>query len=261
MATRIATNDPENDGIVKVTNADGVANLVLVCEHASCYIPARFNNLGLTPEAAVSHIAWDPGAYEVATRLSALLDAPLVAQQVSRLIYDCNRPEHDPRAMPEKSEIYAIPGNENLSADDRQQRIDAFYTPFHDKLASVIEDKRRTGQQPDIITVHSFTPVFLNKKRDVEIGVLHDTDARLADSLLTTCKTDGRFDVRRNAPYGPEDRVTHTLQTQAIPLGLPNVMLEIRNDLINTAQRQKSVAEWIAKHVASARLNAEARSA
>jgi len=261
MTTRIAINDPENAEFVAITNAGGHANLVLVCEHASCFIPPHFNSLGLDAEAATSHVAWDPGAYEVALELSSLLDAPLVAQQVSRLVYDCNRPQHDPRAMPEKSEIYVIPGNKNLSDSDKLQRKDTYYTPFHNTLAETISNKCSAGQQPDIITIHSFTPVFLGKKRAVEIGVLHDEDTRLADKLLARCAADTQFDVQRNAPYGAEDKVTHTLLTHAIPRGLPNVMLEIRNDLIDTPSSQKSMAKWLAQHILSVRSDAEARSA
>ena len=53
-------------------------------------------------------------------------------------------------------------------------------------------------------------------------------------------------DVRRNAPYGPEDGVTHTLRAHAIPAGHANVMLEIRNDLIATHAAQEAMAELLA---------------
>ena len=38
--------------------------------------------------------------------------------------------------------------------------------------------------------------------------------------------------TERNEPYGPTDGVTHTLRVQALTRGLPNAMLEIRNDMI-----------------------------
>ncbi len=43
--------------------------------------------------------------------------------------------------------------------------------------------------------------------------------------------------VQRNAPYGPEHGVTHTLKEHGIANGHMNVMLEIRNDLIDTPER------------------------
>ena len=36
--------------------------LILVCEHASRFIPAGLNDLGLSHEAAHEHIAWHIGA-------------------------------------------------------------------------------------------------------------------------------------------------------------------------------------------------------
>ncbi|WYK18796.1 N-formylglutamate amidohydrolase [Roseovarius sp. W115] len=80
------------DPVVQVINPEGLHEVVLVCEHASAYIPPNFNNLGLDKQVATSHIAWDPGALETATAMSKHLNAVLVAGCVSRLVYDCNRP-------------------------------------------------------------------------------------------------------------------------------------------------------------------------
>jgi predicted N-formylglutamate amidohydrolase len=57
-------------------------------------------NLGLGPAELEAHIAWDIGAEAVARALSAKLDASLVLQRYSRLVYDCNRPPEAPDAMP-----------------------------------------------------------------------------------------------------------------------------------------------------------------
>ena len=93
-----------------------------------------------------------------------------------------------------------------------------------------------------IVTIHSFTPVYNVKERHVEIGVLHDADTRLGDAMLAEAARFTDFQVERNAPYGPEDGVTHTLLEHAIRWGHPNVMLEIRNDLIADAQGQARIA-------------------
>ena len=82
------------------------------------------------------------------------------------------------------------------------------------------------------MTVHSFTPVYFGAKRDVEIGILHDEDTRLADALLEEL-AGAPHKVERNQPYGPQDGVTHSLKRHAISRGIANVMLEIRNDLLN----------------------------
>jgi predicted N-formylglutamate amidohydrolase len=55
-----------------------------------------------------------------------------------------------------------------------------------------------------------------------------------------------RLNVQLNAPYSAADDVTHTLRLQATPYGLPNVMLEIRNDLLATAEQVATMADQLA---------------
>ncbi len=241
----------EAEPTVDIVNPTGAGDVVLVCEHASPFIPPEYDNLGLEPELLESHIAWDPGALAVAERLSAALDAPLVAQRVSRLVYDCNRPPEAAGAMPEVSEIHAVPGNVDLSAKERAARARRYYEPFHAAVARVLEARIGAGASPVVVTVHSFTPVFKGEKRAVEIGILHDSDARLADALLGYA-AGGAWDVRRNEPYKAHDGVTHTLVKQAVSRGLLNVMIEIRNDLIADAAGQAHLAGWLAGQLTAA---------
>jgi predicted N-formylglutamate amidohydrolase len=226
----------------QVINPGGTAGAVIVCEHASRHIPAALGDLGLPVAALASHIAWDPGALGVAEALAWLLDAPLVAAATSRLVYDCNRPPEAASAVPERSEIWDIPGNQGLSPPARAARVAAVYEPFYIALADLIA---ALPGGPALITIHSFTPVFHGARRDTEIGVLHDADARLADAVLDAL-AGGPHRVARNDPYGPEDGVTHTLREHAHPRKLPNVMIEIRNDLIETPAAQRAMAEVLA---------------
>ncbi|MGB3406223.1 MAG: N-formylglutamate amidohydrolase [Jannaschia sp.] len=227
---------------VNILNVDGRSSVVLVCEHASHRIPERMNDLGLSAEARLSHAAWDPGAMAVADRLSERLDAVLVAATVSRLVYDCNRPPDAPDAMPSRSEVIDIPGNVGLTTAERAARTAAYYEPFRAALSDTID---RTDN-PVIVTIHSFTPVFHGRRRTTEIGVLHDADARLADAMLRTAAGHLPYLVEANQPYGPADGVTHTLREHALPQGHANVMLEIRSDLIADAAAQDRMAGLIA---------------
>lgn len=226
----------------RLVNAGGRAGAVIVCEHASPHIPRALGDMGLPALALFSHIAWDPGALGVAEALAQMLDAPLVAAAVSRLIYDCNRPPEAETAVLERSEIWTIPGNVDLTPAARARRVADVYEPFYVALADLIASKPGA---PALITIHSFTPVFHGAPRDTEIGVLHDADASLADALLAALDG-GAFRVARNDPYGPEDGVTHTLREHAMPRKLPNVMIEIRNDLIATEETQRAMAEVLA---------------
>lgn len=248
MPENLATAGAKDRGAVaRLDNGGGRAPLLLVCEHASNRIPAEFGGLGLDAEVRSSHVAWDPGALAVAEALSRRLDAPLVYSTVSRLVYDCNRPPDAPDAMPARSEVFDIPGNAGLDTAERARRTRLYYEPFRKLLAETLAQGRRA-----MVTVHSFTPVYMGRRRDVELGVLHDSDSRLADAILELAPRFCPLEARRNAPYGPRDGVTHSLREHALPAGIPNVMLEIRNDLIASPQAQQQVAASLAPLITAA---------
>jgi predicted N-formylglutamate amidohydrolase len=223
-------------------NSNNMRPIVLVCEHASNFVPPNFNGLGLSEKQLQSHIAWDPGALDTAKLMVSKLGATLVASEVSRLIYDCNRPPHSSTAIPLSSEQQSIPGNSSITPADKEQRVETYYRPFEAALTQCIDSL----VSPLVVTIHSFTPVYLGKKRDVEIGVLYDTDQRFADAFMRQAGDQPRFNIQRNQPYAPKDGVTHTLTHHALSRGLLNVMLEIRNDLISTLEQQQKMAAYLA---------------
>ncbi|KJZ17995.1 N-formylglutamate amidohydrolase [Loktanella sp. S4079] len=240
---------------VHILNPTGGSAAILVCEHASCFFPDKLNHLGLQPADRTSHAAWDPGALGVATQMAKRLDATLISSGVSRLVYDCNRPPSAPDAMRSRSELIEIPGNKNLSRQQKQDRTQRYYEPFRAAVAARVS----AAQSPIIVTVHSFTPIYFGEPRAVEIGVLHDDDSRLADAMLQTAADHTSMNVQRNDPYGPDDGVTHTLREHALPAGHLNVMLEIRNDLIKNEFQQTAVGDMIAQWLVSATQLTEAK--
>jgi len=221
-------------------NVEATSGLLLVCEHASNYIPSEFDNLGLPRKTRQSHIAWDIGAAEFADKLATVLNAGLLKSSVSRLVYDCNRPPEADDAIPEKSEVFEIPGNQNLSTSDREHRAAKVYHPFREYLSGLAKTAKA------LITIHSFTPIYNGHTRTVEIGVLHDSDTRLADKILEHSALVIDMDVRRNEPYAPSDGVTHTLKVHGLANGIPNVMLEIRNDILSNANLTNELHEQLA---------------
>ena len=231
------------EGPAVLVNGGGRSPYVLVCEHASNLLPKALGTLGLPKSELERHIAWDIGAEQVARRLSRLTDAPLVLQRYSRLAYDCNRPPDSADAMPEISETTDIPGNRNLSPADRLARIHEIYRPFHAAIADLLDRRAAEGVRSMVVTIHSFTPVYKGERRAVELGILHDRDTRLAETLIRSFAT---VDARFNEPYGPKDGVLHTLNLQAAPRGLAHVMIEIRNDFLSDEGGQAQWAERLA---------------
>lgn len=231
---------------VKVHNKGGDHPALLVCEHASNSIPERFAGLGLSDEELVGHIAWDLGAGEVALRMSERLNACCVLGTVSRLVYDCNRAPEAIDAIPDVSEFHTIPGNVGISEQDRALRVQTIHDTFHERVAETIADRQA------LVTIHSFTPVYKESRRAVQLGILHDKDATFADWILSSASKFTDLKVCRNEPYGPEDGVMHTINTHGTANRIPNVMIEIRNDLIATQKDCEEMADLLSEMISHA---------
>jgi predicted N-formylglutamate amidohydrolase len=230
---------------VRITNRNGRSPIVLICDHASNFIPESFGGLGLGKRELESHIAWDPGALPVARRLAKALDAALVESLVSRLVIDCNRPLDAPDLICPVSETTVVPGNADLSPQDREARIALSWQPFHEAVEALIEGRLSQGRDTKLIAVHSFTPVYKGVKRPWHIGILHDEDRGVADPLIAALKSSGGIVVGDNEPYSPADRVYFTLERHGRSRGFACAMIEIRNDEIAEEIGQRKWADLL----------------
>lgn len=259
MAFLETNNRPVEFGqVVHDRSLSQAPSVLVLCEHASNRIPAGLSDLGLPLDALQSHIAWDPGALPLAHLLAEGLQAAEVWGGVSRLVYDCNRPPDAPSAMPARSEVYDIPGNAALTAEDRTQRVRSVYTPFCAAVQSMVAQHHRSLQL--MVTVHSFTPMYHGQPREVEVGILHGRDDRFAAAMMGCAPVDTPWVIRLNEPYAATDGVAHSLDLHGLRNGLLNVMIEVRNDLLATPDQQQAVADllipWL--HATRARLEAPA---
>jgi predicted N-formylglutamate amidohydrolase len=92
-------------------------------------------------------------------------------------------------------------------------------------------------------------PRQLDGKR--HIGISHWRDRRLAALLLGVLARSGEFTVGDNAPYPIDEDVDYTIPVHGEGRGLPSVMIEIRQDGIQTAA---GAAAWAARLPESYRL-------
>lgn len=231
---------------VDVLNGTGRGRIVLACDHASNFIPDSYGTLGLDAAELDRHIAWDPGALPVARRMAELLDAPLVASGISRLVIDCNRPADAPDLIPEVSETTRIPGNAGLDAVERRRRVALAHEPFHAALDGLLDRRARAGLESWLVSVHSFTPVYKGVARPWEIGIIHDEDERLAAPFIDGLRAVPGLNVGVNEPYSPADRVYYTLERHARARKIACAMIEIRNDEIKDERTQRKWAEMLA---------------
>lgn len=236
----------------EIINFVGKSPIVLICEHASNFIPASLNNLGLNTKGLLSHAAWDIGVYEMSCKVSELLDAPLIASRISRLVYDCNRSPESGDGIPSKSEVIEVPGNRDLSNAEIKDRVKYVYEPFHELINKTIYDPERLAlsvehASPVIITLHSFTPVYFGEARSVELGILHDKDDRLAKLMMQEALNQTELKTEFNSPYDVSDNVMHTINKHAIGEGFFNVMIEVKNDLLSNSSDINTIAESLSE--------------
>jgi len=237
--------EPTEPAAVEVVNAAGAGSVVLVCDHASNRFPRRLGSLGLTQAQAADHIAWDPGAAEVARRLAALLDAPLLLTNYSRLAIDCNRPLESAESIAEHSAGITIPGNQRLSAQDRAARVESLFLPYHRAIGALLDRRRRRPTL--LISVHSFTPILSGRPRPWHVGVCHALDGRLAALLLGALAQEDGLTLGDNEPYWISDDTDYTIPVHGEGRGLPSAMIEIRQDCVRSGTEAAAWARRLAR--------------
>lgn len=221
---------PACDIIAEIEPCD----IVLVCEHASNYIPGEFGDLGLTAADTARHIAWDIGAAQTTRQLAARLGAQAFLGTYSRLLLDLNRPLGSPDSIPVVSEGTIIPGNKCLSDEAVALRERHIFAPFHDEITDYLDRRLKAGRQTRIVTIHSFTPVYLGVQRPWHIGILHGASRRYATEIMARLQMDPSLNVALNEPYVISRDGDYALPVHGDDRGIEAVLVEIRNDLLGT---------------------------
>lgn len=234
----------------ETANLDGDRRFLILCDHASNHVPPAFDNLGLPPSELERHIAYDPGAREVARLIADTLGCPMVASGFSRLLIDPNRGLDDPTLVVKLSDGAIIPGNRHVDPfRDKaawQARIDDFYTPYNRAIETALAAAERDHIAPIILSVHSFTPVWRGEERPWQAAVLWDKDDRLMRVMAAYMAAHEQIVFGDNEPYSGRLK-NDCLYRHGTQNGLPHALIELRQDLIAHAAGQ---AEWAAHMVA-----------
>jgi predicted N-formylglutamate amidohydrolase len=238
---------PNESAPVSSYNFQGQSPFLLVADHAGNLIPRALGRLGLTEADCKRHIAWDIGIAGLARLLAGQLEANLIEQNYSRLVIDCNRPLDAATSIADISEDTAIPGNARVSGRDRKARAREIFEPYHAQIAAELDRRQNAGIPTALISLHSFTPVFKGVSRPWHAGVLYNRDPRLARPLLALLNADDKLPVGDNAPYIVDDALDYTIPIHGERRGLPHVLIEIRQDLIEDENGQRDWAVRLAR--------------
>ncbi|MEC9462289.1 MAG: N-formylglutamate amidohydrolase [Pseudomonadota bacterium] len=217
-----------------VVNPDGTSPYLLLCEHASNRIPRALGDLGLPEAERRRHIAWDIGVSALSQYLSRTLDAPLFMTNYSRLVIDCNRPLAAPSVIPEISETTEIPANIGITKAERAQRIETLFAPYAEAVARRLDRLQQEGRRPIVVGVHSFTPVYLGKRRPWHAGILYGEATGFGRTLIRQLQKEAALTIGDNEPYHIHRDEDYTVPVHADARGLPGALIEVRHDLIDT---------------------------
>lgn len=234
---------------IELVDPGGRPDLLLLADHAGNRVPEELADLGLPEAELARHIAFDIGIAPLARRLAALLRAPVLLNHCSRLVIDPNRRPGEPSSIPERSDGTLVPGNLGLSPTARAERVRRFFLPWHRAIARRIAAARRLGIFPVLLSLHSFTPRLGGHDRPWHVGVLWRGDDRLARPMLAALRGRGDLVVGDNEPYSGEDAFGYTVEFHAQRTRLPHLMLEIRQDEIDTIAKAEAWAVLLAGHL------------
>jgi len=243
MTTRSAFSAPFE--VVEGTGANLTGNVapLLICDHASNALPPGYGDLGLAESEFTRHIAYDIGAAAVTRGLASALGSTAVLSGFSRLLIDPNRGLDDPTLIMRLSDGAVVPDNAYVGADEVARRVRAYYDPYHGAIAAEVDRALEAGNVPLIVSMHSFTPVWKSVARPWHVAVLWDSDPRLPLPLIAALEAEGDLVVGNNQPYDGALK-NDTLYRHATLRGLPHALIEIRQDLISSAE---GVADWVAR--------------
>lgn len=218
---------------------------LVTCDHASNHVPAWVSggDLGLPASDMARHIAWDVGAAGLTEALAERLEAPAILSHFSRLVIDPNRGEDDPTLLMKIYDGSIIPGNRHAGPREIEERLDGLHRPYHAAYAEL------AARQDDtvIVAVHSYTSQLRGRRpRPWHAAILHShIDSRLAIPFIARLREEEGLVVGDNEPYSghlPGD----SIDRHALRHGRPNVLIEVRNDLIEDEAGQIAWAERLA---------------
>lgn len=173
-----------------------------------------------------THWAYDPGAADLVLELASALRAPAVMSDFTRLLADPNRPPHARDIFRTTAEGRPVSFNQQVDDEERERRMAELYLPYHELYDRTVGE----SQVNLCFSVHTFTPIYEGKKRELEVGVLFDKDERQALEMAKVFEEAG-FCVGRNEPYSGREGLIYSVERHALKHGRRCLELEVRNDL------------------------------
>lgn len=224
-------------------------SVIFTCEHAGNDVPDEYQSLFEHQDNVLqSHRGWDPGAWPIANFLSKQLEAPLFGCLTTRLLIEANRSMESPQLFSEFTS--------SLSEEAKEKLIEEIYKPYRDQVQKVIDNMVKPVLH---ISIHSFTPIWDNKERKVDIGILfdpsQDSEASFSNRLKENLQRNlPGYLICFNEPYkGTDDGITTWLREKYKNDVYTGIEIEVNQKFVSDlslikSALSKSIKESINQH-------------
>ena len=98
-----------------------------------------------------------------------------------------------------------------------------------------------------ILSLHSFNPIFKNKRRTLEFGILSNEDKNLSSIIINQLKLQ-KLNVGDNKPYSG-NLIGDSMYWHGLRNKLPHSLIEVRNDLLSNPTKIKRVSRLLHKTI------------
>lgn len=146
--------------------------------------------------------------------------------------------------------------SKSLHQKDQVGLLKSYYFPYREAIENKISYLIETGEKVVHLSVHSFTPVFKDKKRTADIGLLYDPQRASEKEFCKNLKyyllqENAHLNIRFNYPYlGKADGFTTYLRKVFLTNYL-GIELEINQEFT----RNNSMDVWLKEIIHMAIIN------
>lgn len=242
MAVSPASPD---DAVEIIGPGVGREPLILTCEHASRRVPRPLRSSAADREILASHWGYDIGAATVTREVVRRTGSLALLARFSRLVCDANRHAEDATWIRREVEGQVLSFNARVDAAEIGRRRRRYYEPYHHAVDEVLRRRLAAGGDVLLLSVHSFTPVFGEDRRDMEVGVLFNDHAAVAQRLERALAATG-LRAALNEPYSGRQGMMFAAQRHGTIHNVVYLEIELRQDLLATPAQARRMGAALA---------------
>jgi predicted N-formylglutamate amidohydrolase len=187
--------------------------LIITCEHAGNDVPEEFRHLFKHNSGVLeTHRGIDIGALELTNSISELLKKEPYLHTVTRLLVDLNRSTQSPTLFSEFTREQPL--------HIREKIFKKYYQPHRNKIEEKINQVIADGEQAIHVGIHTFTPIWEDEEREVDVGFLFDPRSKAEQHFCYLWRHElnqrsSELRLKMNEPYrGTMDGFTTYLRRQ-----------------------------------------------